>query len=288
MKTISCEQAQEHLPAYRDGELSLDDQICVRAHLAGCARCASEAEMLGQLGAAIRTASLRRVDSMNDALGSVHARVVARIQAEQPQRSTARRLRDFDDGHLLWAAAGAAVATFACILAILGVMRMSLREAPYSMAAVLGAMADPGSNRNPLMLDSRVLLPRADPDAFMPSPLANPGEGWLAVSAVVTREGNVRDVVVLPSPSMRAESEERDILDVLGAAAQTRFEPARAGGTPVAVNVVWLLAHTTVVGKEHEMVPTPVPAAIRRSRDTAPRAHGTPVSSRTHAPSATV
>jgi hypothetical protein len=40
------------------------------------------------------------------------------------------------------------------------------------------------------------------------------------------------------------------MLEVLEAASQARFEPARAGGAPVAVNVVWLLAHTTVVGKE--------------------------------------
>ena len=34
--------------------------------------------------------------------------------------------------------------------------------------------------------------------------------------------------------------------ELLNAAATARFEPARAAGTPVSQNVVWLLSHTTV------------------------------------------
>ena len=41
----------------------------------------------------------------------------------------------------------------------------------------------------------------ADPEAPMPSPLLKPGEGWLAMSVVVTREGQVRDVMLLPGDS---------------------------------------------------------------------------------------
>jgi hypothetical protein len=35
---------------------------------------------------------------------------------------------------------------------------------------------------------------------------------------------------------------------MIEAASRAQFEPARAGGAPVAVSLVWLLAHTTVVG----------------------------------------
>jgi Putative zinc-finger len=277
MRAISCAKARASLTAYRDGELDVRMQIAMRAHLAACATCAAEADALAALGEVIRQASIRRVERMTDVVGSVHARVVARVAAEQPRRSTARRLRDFDDGHLLWAGAGATVATLFCILALLGVVRMSLREAPSSLAAVLGAMADPGSNRNPMILDARVLLPRADPAALMPSPLLKPSEGWLALSAVVTREGLVRDVVLLPT-STHGGPGDQDVLDVLDAAAQTRFEPARAGGEPVAVNVVWLLAHTTVVGNDRALPLVPATPAVRRTA--APRSHGVPVSSR--------
>ena len=48
----------------------------------------------------------------------------------------------------------------------------------------------------------------------------------------------------------------------LDAAAQTKFEPARAGDTPVAVNVVWLLAQTRVRGR---IAPPPV-SPIERPR----------------------
>ncbi len=254
MRAISCERAQKLLQGYRDGELSLENQIAVRAHLAGCTRCTSEIEQLNALGAAIRDASACRVDG--SALASVHARVLARVQAERPHLSASRRLRDFDDGHLLWAAGGAAAATFVCILALMGVVRMSLREVPYSLAWVLGGMADPGSNRNPLPLDGRVALPSADPEMPMPSPLLKPGEGWLAMSVVVTREGQVRDVMLLPGDS---PPRQQDIVDLLDAASQARFAPAMAGGEPVAVNVVWLLAHTTVVGREAAAVPLVAP-----------------------------
>jgi hypothetical protein len=256
MRAISCDRAQRLLQSYRDGELSLDQQIAVRAHLGGCARCLQEAELLGELAVAIRQASVHRVDGMSDTLASIHARVVARVQAERPHLSAGRRLRDFDDGHLLWAAGGAAAATLVCILALLGVMRMSLREAPYSLAWVLGGMADPGSNRNPLTLDGRVALPSADPEAPMPSPLLKPGEGWLAMSVVVTREGQVRDVMLLPGD---ASPRQQEIVDLLDAASQARFAPAMAGGEPVAVNVVWLLAHTTVIGREGAAVPLGAP-----------------------------
>ena len=39
------------------------------------------------------------------------------------------------------------------------------------------------------------------------------------------------------------------MLAMLDAAARARFEPAKSGGAPVAVNVVWLLSRTTVKGR---------------------------------------
>jgi hypothetical protein len=41
---------------------------------------------------------------------------------------------------------------------------------------------------------------------------------------------------------------------MLDAVSQSRFEPAQAaGGAPVAVNMVWLLARTTVKGTPHAL-----------------------------------
>jgi hypothetical protein len=288
MKRISCALVRKDLAAYHDGELEVARQVAIRHHLASCQSCTMEADALGSLGELVRQSSASRSESLRDAVGSLHARVVARVQAEQPRRSTARRLIDFNDGHLLWVAGGATMATLVCLLALMGVMRMSLREVPSSLSAVIGALSDPGSNRNPVALDARIVLPRADPDALMPSPLLKPSEGWLAISAVVTREGLVRDVALLPT-STASDSEDQELLDLLDAATQTRFEPARAGGAPVAVNVVWLMAHTTVVGRDGAPVVVLPRAPIRRLRTDTPLPHATvPVSSKeSPAPAAT-
>ena len=42
--------------------------------------------------------------------------------------------------------------------------------------------------------------------------------------------------------------DEEAMLSLLDVAAAVHFEPASFAGTPVAVNMIWLLAHTTVRG----------------------------------------
>ena len=66
----------------------------------------------------------------------------------------------------------------------------------------------------------------------------------LAVSAVVTREGRVSDLAVLGND--RHGHQLSSILDVISHA---RLQPAELAGSPVAVNLVWLLAQTTVKPK---------------------------------------
>jgi hypothetical protein len=66
----------------------------------------------------------------------------------------------------------------------------------------------------------------------------------LPLSVVVTREGELQDIAVLTH-----DHDQRDVTSILDAISQTRLEPAQQGGAPVAVGLVWLLAHTTVKGK---------------------------------------
>jgi hypothetical protein len=67
----------------------------------------------------------------------------------------------------------------------------------------------------------------------------------LALSAIVTREGRVSDVSVLANDA-DLEPEVQLILDAISRA---KLEPARFQETPMAVNLVWLLTHTTVKAK---------------------------------------
>jgi hypothetical protein len=248
MRYLTCDEARELLPAYCDQELSLDDQLAMGAHLAWCEECAAEIEALDSVGDVLRGASTVRLETVSDDLISLRNRVLARAQAERDESLPRRAERLLDDLHVVWAAAGATLATAVCLAALLGFVRLSLREAPQSMSAVIGALADPGSNRNPISLDSRVLRPRLYNEVPIPLVMQRP-DAVLAFSAVVTREGQVRNLALL-GPDQELAPGDRALLELLDTVSQTRFEPARSGGAPVAVNVVWLMAHTTVVGKE--------------------------------------
>jgi hypothetical protein len=168
--------------------------------------------------------------------------------------------------HLVWAAAGATAATMIILCAVVAIMALSLRERPSSMAWMIDGMADPGSNRNPLSVDGRMLLPRSDPGAILAPQVGGRDDMMVALSAVVTREGRVGSLEILTPDARTLPVAERELLDLLGAASQARFEPARAaGGVPVAVNLVWLVAHTTVRGQASDAWPAVNQAPRRRA-----------------------
>jgi hypothetical protein len=243
MTTLRCSTVRPLLAAYRDRELREERELAVRAHLRTCSECSEELDTLHLLGETLRRASHNRLEAHDEEIVSLHNRVIAAVQAHRAQS----RERWLDDLHLVWAMAGATVASIACLFAALGVMRLALREVPSSMAAVIGALGDPGSDRNPMRVDGRMLLPSLD--NAVPAVVVSPGEAMLALSAIVTREGRVSQVeLVMPEAGGLPQADA--VLQLLDAAAQTRFEPARAGGAPIAVNVIWLMAQTTVVGKE--------------------------------------
>jgi hypothetical protein len=71
-------------------------------------------------------------------------------------------------------------------------------------------------------------------------------EAVLALATVVTREGRLIDLRLVN------DGRDRQQIDgLLNAISTARFEPARYTGSPVPtnVNVLWLLARTTVRGK---------------------------------------
>ena len=68
--------------------------------------------------------------------------------------------------------------------------------------------------------------------------------GHPPLAAVVTREGTIAGLELL----LASGHDEEVLLSLLEVASAARFEPARFAGSPVAVNLVWLLAHTTVRG----------------------------------------
>lgn len=255
MTHLACAIVRNRLSPFTDQELPIDEQIAIESHLYTCAACAAQADELRLVGHALRDrTSGAHGDSARD-LAGLAANVVSRLRAERDQSVVNRVGRLFDDWHLVWAGAGATAATFLCAAAINAMLLFTAQMRPDSLAAILAGLASVGSNANPAWLAQSMLAPRADVDTVMPAAVVNHGRSedvMFALAAVVTREGTLSNLELVGQDgrfSRSVRGTRQDLLDVLDAAATARFEPARYGGSPVAVNMIWLLAQTTVRGK---------------------------------------
>jgi hypothetical protein len=263
MSHLDCRDVRPLIAAYHDGELAMDVRVPVQAHLRVCGACLAERQRIADVGQWLRVAIPAEASEDSDRL---ERHVLARLHAERLTSWGGRFNRMFEDMHLVWAAAGATAATMVILCAVVAVMALSLRERPSSMAWMIDGMASPGSNRNPVSVDGRMLLPRSDPGALIAAQVGGRDDVMVALSAVVTREGRVGSLELLRPDSRTLPVAERELLDLLGAASQARFEPARAvGGAPVAVNLVWLVAHTTVRGQLSDAWPAASQAPPRRT-----------------------
>jgi hypothetical protein len=85
---------------------------------------------------------------------------------------------------------------------------------------------------------------------------------------VVTREGRIVNLELHPTGEMppAGSREARALEGFRGAVSRARFEPARVSGLPVpaAVNMVWLVAHTTVRATKAGLGLHAAPAAKKR------------------------
>jgi hypothetical protein len=179
----------------------------------------------------------------------------------------------FDDMHLVYAGVGAAAATAVCVVIMFTMMRFATNERPDSLAAMVRILASlsevehrDAAKQSPMAVDARMLSPRILDDRYFASPGKRAGEDALfTLSAVVTREGNIVNLELHPTGAIPAagSSEARALEGLRGAVSRARFEPARVAGLPVpaAVNMVWLIAHTTVratrAGLDLNAAPTP-------------------------------
>jgi hypothetical protein len=249
MKLLSCAATQRRLTEYLDGELSVEDQIAVRAHLEGCPPCAYEARELGEVGEALRLAA--GMFPAPARTTGLQATVLGRLEAEDQQSLPARMRRMFEDMHLVWAGLSAATATVVCAVLLFAIGYFSPPERADSLSGMLSALASPGSNRNPVRIDYRILPPRVASDVPVPAVLtsSSPDEDDLvfALAAVVTQEGRLTNPEVL----LVNRGDRATVMRLMNAVIEARFEPASYGGNPVAVNLVWLLTHTTVRAKTH-------------------------------------
>lgn len=258
---LGCQHARELLQSFIDGELCVEDQVALETHLRWCRTCAAHIEDLRLIGDSIRVgaATARSHDHQRE-MAALQAGVLSRVRVEHEQSFTVQVRSLFDDLHLLWAGLGAVTAVVVCLFGMMGVLHAAGDERPDSLAGVIQALATPGSNRNPVRIDAFVSVPRAIDDSPALEQIRQQldhmreEEASFALAAVVTREGRVVNYELLVSErdAVRRRStaaQAGDVARLLNAVGRARFEPAqRVGGVPVAVNMVWLLARTTVKG----------------------------------------
>jgi hypothetical protein len=250
IRYLGCDAAREMLQPFVDLELPVAEQVELEAHLRWCETCTARVEALRLIGAALRVGAAAPPVHSDDAraLASIQSEVLARIRAERDQSLPVRLREAFADMHFFWPALGATAALAACLFAVVSVNRIVRVEHPYSMADRITTLANPGSDRNPLPIDMLMLAPRPLTEGPLLESMSDE-EAVFALAAIVTREGRISDYELLhavrESRGLDASSYD-EVNALLETVKQSRFAPAQTPDGAVAVNMVWLLARTTV------------------------------------------
>lgn len=271
-RSLRCRTARQWLTASHDGELPVARQVALDAHLEACADCRRVRQDLTAISSALREhAAEHRPDELE--CGGPVSSVLESLPTGSC-RPLPRRLREaVADGQRLCVAGGAIASMAVAGLFVATALSFSPPVHPHSLSGFLQGANRLGSNANPLRgFETGVSLPHVSADTQAAAMLIRPLPPLvlenLTLAAVVTREGELASVEVLARPSAGGardaggrdaagaaegsvaanatpDAELRRALSRL--ASDVRFVPARAGGAPVAVNVVWLLERTTVL-----------------------------------------
>lgn len=245
MTLWTCAAVRRRLQAFHDRELAVPDQIAVESHVHDCPPCNRVLKDLQSLGDALR---LVAAPAPSDDWTGLRSAVVSRMKAEAHETWLARSARAFDDMHLVWIGLASTTATFLCAATVLSMLHYASPERGDSLAAMITVMGAPsGSDLNPARLDGRIRVPSVPEHGVVYATLEQSvaqEDRVLPLSAIVTREGLVSSLELLGK-----DPERREVTDLVDALSRGRLEPAQSDGAPVAVNLVWLVAHTTVKGK---------------------------------------
>lgn len=269
---IGCEVARPLLDEYVDGELGMERQILVQGHLRVCRSCSAHVEDLGAIGGSLRLGAARvpEVD-----LEAVVSQVSWQVHVEQELSWASRLRRAFDDHRVVCALAGATCGVLVCGLLTAALVYGLEVQTAHSLAAVMRVLGNPGSDSNPLQLDARMQPPRLAIPSYAddaPELVALPEDDAVyAITGTVTRQGKLTDYAVLGAgggthrhgPQAQGPQEQSE-QSVARAMSRLRFAPAQAFGETVAVNVVWVVARTTVRGTVMPELSGTGPQGLRR------------------------
>ena len=252
MTIMTCAAVQRRVQAFHDRELPVGEMIAVEHHIATCPPCARDLRHVQDLGDALRLAA---APSPSDDWAGLRAGVISRMRAEANESWTARARRFVDDVHLVWIGLASAAATVVCAGTVLSMLQVAPQPVRAdSLATMLAVNASGGADLSPTALDGRyplfggpmrVQAPSVPHDGVVFATLQNAvtseEEGLLPLSASVTREGRVSELRTL-----NGDVGDVAVQALIHGLSRGRLEPAQYGGDPVAVNYIWVVAHTTV------------------------------------------
>jgi anti-sigma factor RsiW len=234
--TLGCTAARRLLDPYHDGELSIEKQIAVDVHLESCAGCVGQLEDLRLLRSALRASAGHA--SSNDDTAVFATTVVSRWKAERQASLCSQVASMFDDLHLVYAGLGATVATAACVVGMLGMMRFATLGRPDSLGAVVTFLSIPGTGANLPVVDNE--METRWTARFRQANAVTEQNAVFALQDVVTKQG--RRATLGGGPSNEDAKRIESLLDGLSRA-RFRQDVDRA---PTAPNMVWVVARTTV------------------------------------------
>jgi Putative zinc-finger len=264
---LTCAAVRRRLQAFYDRELPVPDLIDIEAHLADCPPCMRDLREIRLVGDGLRLAA---APGPADDWTGLQPGVISRMRAEAHESWTARVHRALDDLHLVWIGLGATAATCVCAASVLSMISFASPERHDSLAGVIAVMTTPasdlGGTRAPDARSQQSELPEIVYATLDRGRIE--GDGVLPLSAVVTREGRISGLKLLSD-----EHDARSVPFLVDTLSRGRgVEPAQFGGSPIAVNLVaelrdrvgraqfrgsstatvnlvWLVAHTTVKAK---------------------------------------
>ncbi len=244
MNRLSCRAVRRRLSAFHDGELPLGEQIAVETHLRGCQTCVGEAGELRELGDLVRLGSAEVSERLSGDLDGLQAEILNRLRVEREESVPAQVSRAFEDMRLGFAAVGSTLATVVSIVLMFTMLYFGPRsERPDSLAGLMETLGAQSVGN-----EEGMLMPRSAGVGMVADGVFSEEDAVLALSAVVTRGGRLQNLEAVLSEQPTAADRDR-VLRLLDQVSRARFEPARVGGSAIAVKTVWLFAHTTVRGK---------------------------------------
>jgi hypothetical protein len=261
MKPMTCASARRRLQAFHDGELPVAAQIDVQGHLDWCDACGDWLADVRVVGTALRASAPGRDWLSHEEAASLVTAVISRRKAEEDASLFASVQQMFDDMHLVYAGVGAAVATAACVVIMLGMMWFAPTEHPdaspsASLAAIMALMATPGS-ANAIATDA---ASHARGSArFQAANETAAEDAVFELASIVTRGERLINLEHLRTGHKATRDEAKVIDELLESVARTRIDPGSADTPAPTDGMVWLVTSMTVRATKVLGVDLPLP-----------------------------